>query len=543
MGNSSLCTADSIPATAIDRIDSFVLLFPNDEWSDSSTDADLDHIVARLRPEISYAQIITDNLRTLSTHNADPSGQISGFLYVPDLNQNDPCQNVSIDYIPGNVTRRANLPPTDFTLIAIAPWINAECTQSFLASARADLARGFLFFQPDNGTDQPPPVSSPVWGLHDGGRWKMETDFPVYAVPGSTGAHMLYESSLYSGNLTDIPFGHDISELPGIDPRDYVRIYTELGLSSSSSLPSVWVFLLIIGAFLALLLSSTSGLMHLIQRRRRHSLRRRVESGQVDLEALGIKRLKVPLEVIERLPVYTYYSEHDSVSAGLPDLAKQDSASAVESNLNIRPSSPGSMEDKITSARALSQQSWPQTATDGAKSSDPILAHRFLPYSQPTCPICLDEFQSGSTPIRELPCGHIYHPECIDSFLSNNSSLCPMCKKTVLPVGYCPTKITNIMVRRERNLRRLRSRITVPDNDTETGGSTVRSQLQNWGSRISRRVLRQPEPVVLASTSTGMELQFQPQEASGRQTYIGDAATEVRQPGWRRAISRVFPGF
>lgn len=79
-------------------------------------------------------------------------------------------------------------------------------------------------------------------------------------------------------------------------------------------------------------------------------------------------------------------------------------------------------------------------------------------FSQTTCPICLDDFAANESEVRELPCRHIFHPECIDLFLRDNSSLCPMCKKSALPPGYCPVKVTNLMVRRERLVRRMRDR-------------------------------------------------------------------------------------
>lgn len=79
-----------------------------------------------------------------------------------------------------------------------------------------------------------------------------------------------------------------------------------------------------------------------------------------------------------------------------------------------------------------------------------------LAYSQPTCPICLDDYVPGKSMVRELPCRHIYHPECIDSFLLETSCLCPVCKKLVLPPGYCPKTITDNMVRQERVSRRPR---------------------------------------------------------------------------------------
>lgn len=45
------------------------------------------------------------------------------------------------------------------------------------------------------------------------------------------------------------------------------------------------------------------------------------------------------------------------------------------------------------------------------------------------CPICLTDLQTGEE-IKRLPCKHIFHPNCIDPWLSQNSK-CPICKKDV----------------------------------------------------------------------------------------------------------------
>lgn len=50
--------------------------------------------------------------------------------------------------------------------------------------------------------------------------------------------------------------------------------------------------------------------------------------------------------------------------------------------------------------------------------------------SYDTCPICLDDFVSGDI-LRELPCGHDYHQDCIHPWLEQRSVLCPMCKVDV----------------------------------------------------------------------------------------------------------------
>jgi hypothetical protein len=316
-----------------------------------------------------------------------------------------------------------------------------------------------------NASAQPPPISSPAWDLQDGGAWRSTNSFPIYAIPTDIGDQLMQELSLYSGNMTEVPNGHEISELPNVDPRDYVRMYTAIHTTSNSNMPNLWVFLLIVVAILVLMLAGTSVAMHMIQRARRNSLRRRILNREVDLEALGIKRLTVPHDIIEKCPLFTYNCEDEKPP---PQIVVGDTDNSAQSSQSA---------EEISEVHEVPQSAGPRPASAGEIiSNHSSLTHTFLPYSQPTCPICLEDFKSGVTPIRELPCGHIFHPECIDSFLSNNSSLCPMCKKSVLPQGYCPTPITNAIVRRERNLRRLRSRVTI----NEAGG------VQNTGSRIQR---------------------------------------------------------
>ena len=467
-------------------------------------------MVEQLRPNISYNEHIEDNLQTLSTRHADSDGTIDGFLYVPDLDSTDHCFNISKLYVPFNVTRQANLPPTDFNLVALAPWISAECTEAYMNAAILDPARAFIFYLPDGNSSQPPPSGSPVWNLGDGGAWAGRVQYPVYTVPGSIGASMMHELSLYSGNMTDVPFGHQISEIPGIDPRDYVRIYTQLNVSNTSNLPSLWVFFLIVLAVMVVILGSTSAAMHLIQRSRRKSLQRRVASGEVNLEALGIKRLTVPQRVIDGLPVFIYTSEDEKSRPVTPHHKKDNTTSTIERDGLQEGSSAGPQHEEQSGSRETPVPILLPVTDDNTSNSDSILLHKFLPYSQPTCAICLEDFQSGVTEIRELPCGHIFHPECIDIFLANNSSLCPMCKSSALPIGYCPTTITNAMVRRERNLRTLRSRVAL-DPEGEMVAYGPKRQIGQLKSSIKKRLFSSSTaPSETTPESYVMPLQPQP---------------------------------
>lgn len=46
------------------------------------------------------------------------------------------------------------------------------------------------------------------------------------------------------------------------------------------------------------------------------------------------------------------------------------------------------------------------------------------------CPICLDDYDSDQL-YRELPCGHVFHQDCVDSWLTKRVS-CPVCKASVI---------------------------------------------------------------------------------------------------------------
>jgi hypothetical protein len=200
--------------------------------------------------------------------------------------------------------------------------------------------------------------------------------------------------------------------------------------------------------------------MHIIQRRRRRALQERVLNGQVDLEALGVKRLTVSQQILDKLPIHTYI---DGTTNG-PEKATPQVPSPSQA-LNV-PSSSVDAETGHKPAPLSRRSSAPTLATDGMSTS----------FSQPTCPICMDDFEPNETQVRELPCHHVYHPECIDTFLLNHSSLCPMCKQSVLPTGACPVKITNRVVRRERHISRMRARSAHTANtqpSTEPGATPV----------------------------------------------------------------------
>lgn len=390
------------------------------------------------------------------------------------------CTNTSKQGLPSSAPRVDDVLFDNYNVIAIVPWLSQDCTRSYLAAANR-LASALITYVPDNSTEAPPPVSDEQWFLNDGGRWKSDSQFPVYAIPGASGFAIAQQLGIYSGNVSSIRNGSFSSIIS--DPTDYIRLYTSIQTNTQSSLPSLWAFLLVVLGTVLVLMGFTSFAMHYYQRRARNGLRLRVVQGEVDLEALGIRRLTIPQDVLDKLPLYVYTSQK-----GGPIKESTTSTQLPRHNSESAPASPA------------------KPATAIASGSQQV-------FQQPMCAVCLEDFVPNSITVKELPCRHVYHPECIDEVLRYHSSLCPVCKTTVLPSGYCPTMITHAMVRRERQARRLpRQRqdpqipaLAVPSAETPRRHFAVGNRMASFHRQFGRsgrssrsggemRIFSTPEP-------------------------------------------------
>ncbi|KYK56755.1 uncharacterized protein DCS_03761 [Drechmeria coniospora] len=452
-----------------------VLMFSNPAWAGVNTvPSTLVRNISALNSPLGYKARISTNLTTLTNNNAEKlSGSFGGLLFVPQVTSVADCDREQYEFIPQNVTRRSNLPPTNFNVVAIAPWFSINCTLAYLKSASHGSIRAFIFYKPNNSTNKPQEVDSPVWNLDDGGAWRKKNHFPIFAIPGLEGQKIVTQLSLYSGNVNQVPHGQEISQLYGSNPNDYVRVWTDLTLENQTNMPAVWAFVLIVIAALLSIITAVSLTMHFVQRRNRESLKRRVQTGEVDLEAMGIKRLTVPASHLKSLPLFTYNADPDHTN----DPPTPDSAAA-------KPAPTTSRRKSRRSDRKASNTSSDPTLLGSSRSLRRMRNKRSMGDTtatnhQPDCQICLATFEHRVTIIRELPCGHIFHPACIDEFLTQNSSLCPMCKQCMLPRGYSP-RITNGMVRRERAIRRLRERVDLEASSLESG----ETKLKLWRNRL-----------------------------------------------------------
>lgn len=542
---------------SVQNIDIFVAEFPQPTSYDSSTHG------KQVSANISYDLSLNQNLRTLSTNNANNIDDLEGFLYVPDVTTPQLC--ASTQYIPPNVTRHSDVPSSQYNInfVAFAPWISTDCTHAYLTAANNDEGvAAFITYIPDNSTTIPPPVNDPQWNLNDGGHWKADSQFPVYAIPGASGYAVMQQLPNYSGNISTVKDGAELLKDKDAAPTDLVRMFVEIQTKAQSNLPSLWAFLLIVLGIVLFLVACTSLVMHWYQRRARRRLRNRIAQGEVDIEALGIKRLTVPQEFFDKLPAYTYTADQRVPS--IPEAG----ATRPPSGRAPSPSRPSNQPPRDT----ITSHEYSQT------------------YAQSTCAICLDEFVPNVTPVTELPCRHIYHTECAHQLLTKHSSLCPVCKTQVLPLGYFPEKITNLMVRRERQHRRNAPLASTnqpthagasPEGDRPSSrrlavGRRMASFHRQFGragrSMTGRRVPSAPvttsnavemtdrAPHVSAVSANAGPLDVVPERAAGDRTerarrristLLGHERTDedeeqeraARMPKWRKAIGSVFPGF
>lgn len=229
-------------------------------------------------------------------------------------------------------------------------------------------------------------------------------------------------------------------------------IYTDnIPGQETGNMPSLWSFVLAIAGTVLVLSLLLVVIYRLVLRKRRDQLERRIAAGQVDVEALALNQTKAPRDVVDKMPLYTYLDITSSSESSVH--RKSTSNDDVEQKPEVIVSPPSPADPVAEANQTLRNVGLrkPQAAVvnPAKQENDDTRSKYRLSHTQTTCAICIDDFVAGSSVVRELPCGHIFDAECIDPFLTDNSCLCPLCKKSVLPAGSYCISVTNEMVQRE----------------------------------------------------------------------------------------------
>ncbi|KAL4798095.1 hypothetical protein BDV19DRAFT_35795 [Aspergillus venezuelensis] len=348
-------------------------------------------------------------------------------------------------------------------------WISPNCSQSFMDASRHAGSEALLFFQPAGGNTEPPPANDAAWLLSNGHSWEKEITYPVYAIPGAVGNSLMERLSWNSSTGIVLPGQQNTSTALSASAKWNIRLFSLINLEKSGrKSPSSWGFLLTTLGTISVFCIICLLFYQLIQRQRRENMQQRLEADRERNPQFNLQHIKIPREFLARLPVYIYSvlggdGKDDAKQFAFPDgkppkTANAKSAKAtqmaIENNSETNAQIPESNGHGLGKIDTKDSQS-PQSATARIEniihrvaSREPFPPRRVNPeqmnrlsLSQTTCAICLDDFVPASSVVRELPCGHIFHPECIDASLTRSSSLCPLCKKSVLDPNFCPISV------------------------------------------------------------------------------------------------------
>ncbi|CAG7918304.1 unnamed protein product [Penicillium olsonii] len=352
---------------------------------------------------VAYRFVLDNKVQTISSNSIPESGVVSGLLFVPNLDQQDPCYNTTASSVPANVTRYQDVSNFGYSLIGLAPWVSAECASSYLSAGQKVGTHAMIFFEPSNNdTGLPPDSNDSRWTINDGEKWRMENDYPVYTIPGPAGTSLIRDLAKFSGESShskrDAPDGATDSS------RLFARVETA---KQSGNMPSLWSFVLAIAGTVLVLSLLLVVIYRLVLRKRRDQFQRRVAAGQVDVEALALNQMKAPRDVVEKMPMYTYLDLSSSSKTSVHRKSTSDDEAAADSHDNASP--PPANQDTKQDDQSLNDAGLkkPEAAViePGKQDKDNSTRNKYrLSHTQTTCAICIDDFVAGSSIVRELPC-------------------------------------------------------------------------------------------------------------------------------------------
>ncbi|KAJ3302257.1 hypothetical protein HDV03_005196 [Kappamyces sp. JEL0829] len=194
----------------------------------------------------------------------------------------------------------------------------------------------------------------------------------------------------------------------------------------------------------------------------------RMHDGQATAENTGPRtRSRARQEQNDQLPripgAYTYDHAVDGASNEPPeglDLRSQmmmqmlqqfaslinesDVATFIPETVNIGDYAMGQrgLDDIITRLMELhDRENLPPAASQDTLNRLPRLAFKNSEHEHKECPVCQDDYAEGVETIV-LPCHHMFHPDCILSWLKVNGT-CPVCRLSLVTPSEQPPRAPN----------------------------------------------------------------------------------------------------
>eukprot|EP00127_Corallochytrium_limacisporum_P000053 Clim_evm32s2 gene=Clim_evmTU32s2 len=110
------------------------------------------------------------------------------------------------------------------------------------------------------------------------------------------------------------------------------------------------------------------------------------------------------------------------------------------------------------------------------------------------CSICLDDFEEEEQ-IRMLPCGHEYHVNCVDHWLTTRSATCPICKRDLIAT-------MNNTGTNNSNCTNCNSRGTTPTGIAPTAMLQVNTNGSHTGAGYNLDILDEDTPLLSSNSAS-----------------------------------------
>lgn len=95
---------------------------------------------------------------------------------------------------------------------------------------------------------------------------------------------------------------------------------------------------------------------------------------------------------------------------------------AITANLMLNEEVPGEMDDVLVTMKSEDVDRLPRHAVEEENIN---------------CSICLEDIPVN-TQVMKIPCNHVFHTECLSTWLKDQSYMCPLCRQ---PVGQAHPRI------------------------------------------------------------------------------------------------------
>ncbi|PVU90072.1 hypothetical protein BB561_005039 [Smittium simulii] len=136
----------------------------------------------------------------------------------------------------------------------------------------------------------------------------------------------------------------------------------------------------------------------------------------------------------ENLELYPTRTLNDSINMGLYNKHKGIAPSNFNINKEIFPSK---ISDNLDKSSLANTSDIPKATVDSTvlENDDSLIDQ--------DCLICFETLRLNDK-IRSIPCNHIFHQHCIDTWLLNRSTLCPTCRYELRDKNDVPTTVPDI---------------------------------------------------------------------------------------------------